>query len=156
MKTRLIISTIALMLIAACAAFDKDGTPYDGFGPDVVPPPIVAGGQFEGNYKGDMTLTENTCEGLKDEVNAITPLKVNVLQNGDLVSLSFEDNSEASGSMKDGKATVIKRDASSTHIYHLEFSDKGISGDCEYIDKAPVGDQIGEPCAKYTLSLTRE
>jgi len=157
MKTRLIISAIALTFIASCAAFDKDGKPYDGFGPDVSPPSIVAGGgQFEGNYKGDITLTENSCEGLKEEVSSKTPLKFNILQNGDLVSIAFEDSSEASGSMKDGTATVIKRDTSSTKIYHLEFSDKGISGDCEYIDKAPVDGQLGEPCAKYSLSLTKE
>ena len=156
MKNRIIVLGLALTLLAACNAFDNSSKPYDGFGPNIVPPPGVGGGPFEGNYKGEMTLTENNCSELADEVDAKTALAFNVVQNADLVSLQFEDEREASGSMKDGKTTIVMKDTSNTKIYHLEFTDKGITGTCEYIEGAPIGDQLGDPCAKYSVALSKE
>lgn len=156
MKTRLFIIFAAALTLAACSAFDNSNKPYDGFGPDIVPPPGIGGGAYEGKYVGELTLTENTCENLAEEVDSAKALEVNVLQSGDLVSLGFDDESEASGTLDGANAIVIKRDVSDTMIFHIEFSETGMTGDVSYIDGAPIGDQLGEPCAKYSVSLTKE
>jgi len=157
MKTRVFITIVAAMMVAACSAFDTNNTPYEGFGPDIVPPPLAGGGgQFQGSYKGEITLQENDCEFLADEVGVASPVVFDVLQSGNLVSVGFEDESEASGDLDGSKVTIVKRDVSNTRIYHIEFTDTGITGDCEYIDSAAVANQIGDSCAKYGLSLTKE
>ena len=155
MKKRLFICVVSLIFMSACNAFDKNGQPYDGFGPDITPP-FVAGGQFDGDYAGDMTLTENNCANLTESLDSKTPLKLNIIQSGDVVSVGFEDGAETSGSFdKNNILTVVKHDTSNSRLFHIEFSDKNISGDCEYIEGAAVGQQLGEPCAKYSLSLTK-
>jgi len=156
MKTRIFVTVIAAMLVAGCSAFDNSNKPYDGFGPDISPPAFVGGGAYEGDYKGEMALTENNCEFLEESVGASTPLAVNVIQSGELVSFGFEDESEASGSLDGSKTTIIQRNVSNTLIFHVEFTETGITGDCKYIDRAPVLDQLGEPCATYSVSLTKE
>lgn len=155
MKIRIFVTVVAMVLVAACAAFDNDSKPYDGFSPDVVAP-VGGGGQFQGNYKGEITLTKNGCENLAEEVDSKTPLTLNVIQNGELVSVAFEDESEASGDLEGSKTTIVKRDVSNTKIFDLEFTDSGITGVCEYIDGAPTAGQLGEPCAQYSVSLTKE
>ena len=156
MKTRILVVIVAAMMVAACSAFDNSNKPYDGFGPDIVPPPGIGGGAYEGTYIGELKLTENSCEGLIEELDSTKALEVNVLQSGDLVSLGFEDESEASGTLDGAKAIIVKKDVSDTMIFHIEFTETGITGDCAYIDGAPIGDQLGEPCAKYSVSLTKE
>lgn len=156
MKTRIFVVVVAAMMVAACSAFDNNNKPYDGFGPDIVPPPGVGGGAYEGVYKGELKLIENACVDLVAEIDSTEPLEVDIVQSGDLVSMGFEDDTEASGSVTEGKATIIKRDVSNVMIFHIEFVDGAISGECSYIEGAPLGDQLGEPCAKYSVSLTRE
>lgn len=155
MKTRLIISAVVLVLLSGCSAFDKNASSLSGFSPSVA---ATQGGkgQFEGTYKGITSLTENNCEELTGEAGEEAPLSLNIIQTSDLVSVGFEDDSEASGSLEGNKTTVVKRDVSSSGIYHLEFTDTGISGDYEYIEGAPAGGQLGEPCATYSVSLTKE
>jgi len=156
MKIRLLVCVISLAFMAACSAFDKDPKLYDGFDPSIQPPFMTAGsGQYDGTYKGEMKLAENNCENLADAIDSTTPLKVNVIQSGDVMSVQFDDDGEISGTVKDGKVTILKRDVSNSRIFHLEFTENGVTGECEYIDAAPVGDQLGEPCAKYSLSLSK-
>lgn len=157
MNKSILVSIISVFLITACSAFTSDSSPFGGDFPNVTPPFGGGGGQYEGNYVGEMTLEENTCADLVEAVGAVSELKINVIQSGDLVSVGFEDESEASGSLKDNKTTVIKKETSSTKIYHLEFSEEGVvSGDCEYIEGAPLGDQLGSHCAKYSVELSKE
>ena len=156
MKKGLLVSILALFLITACSALDSDSTPYEGFSPDVTPP-IMGHGRFEGNYVGEMKLVTNECSFLAEELNAATELKLNVLQSSDMVSVAFEDASEVSGSLDENDSTIIvKRDISESRIYYLTFSDEGITGECEYIEGAPVDGQLGEPCATYTVELAKE
>lgn len=144
MKKFIIIPVIALLCLTACDAFNSDANP------------VNVNGEYEGTYVGKMTLSENNCEEFVVAVGTETDVKVDVLQSADLVSLGFDDGSEASGSLKDNTTVVVKRDISESEIFHLEFSDEGITGDVEYIDKAPVGGVLGEPCATYDVSLIRQ
>ncbi len=155
MKIRIFVTVIALALVSACAAFDDNGTPYEGFGPDVVAP-YSNGGEFQGTYKGQITLTENSCANLAEEVGAKEDLTLDVIQSGELVSIAFEDSSESSGNIKDGKTVIVKREVSSTKIFDIEFTDTGMAGVCEYIDGAPVAGQLGATCAKYSIEMTKE
>lgn len=144
MKKFVIIPFIALLCLTACDAFNSDA------------PPINIAGEYEGTYVGKMTLSENNCEELMAAVGTESDITLDVLQSADLVSVQFGDGSEAAGSLKDNIATIVKRDVSDSEIFHLEFSDEGISGDVEYIDRAPFAGMLGDPCATYEVSLTRE
>jgi hypothetical protein len=144
MKKFILIPFIALLCLTACDAFKSDANP------------ININGEYEGTYAGKMTLSENNCEDLAAAVGSETDVKINILQSADLVSIEFDDGSEASGSLKDNTTVVVKRDISQSEIFHLEFTDEGITGSVEYIDKAPAGGVLGEPCASYDVSLTKE
>lgn len=144
MKKYVIIPLIALLCLTACDAFNSDANP------------INVNGEYEGTYVGKMTLSENNCEELVAAIGEESDITLDVLQSADLVSVQFNDGSEASGSLKDNIATIVKRDISNSEIFHLEFSDEGIEGDVEYIDGTPVAGILGEPCATYEVSLTRE
>lgn len=157
MKKGILVAILSVFLISACSAFDSDSSPYGGDFPNLTPPFGFGGGQYEGNYVGEVTLEENNCADLTEAVGSVSELKINVIQSGDLVSVAFEDESEVSGSLKDSKTTIIKKDVSNTNIYHLEFSEDGtVTGNCEYIEGAPIGDQLGSHCAEYSVELAKE
>lgn len=155
MNKRVFVYFIALALIAGCSALDSSSTLDNDQLPTLVPLPD---GQklYEGNYKGEITLVENNCEFLAEEVDSKVPFAISVLQSGDVISVQFEDETEAAGTLKDNKASVVKKDVSESRIYHLEFGENDLTGDCEYIDSPPVAGQLGEYCAKYSLALTKE
>lgn len=159
MKTRLFISALvsatALVLLAACSAFDTSSKPYDNAPNDYIYMPGT-GGQFAGKYVGETTLTENSCENLAEEIDAKAPITLDIIQSSQLVSVGFEDETQVTGNLDGSKVTVVKKEASSSRVFYLEFTDKGISGICEYIDTVPVGDQLGDYCAKYSLELTKQ
>jgi predicted small secreted protein len=156
MKSRILLVVVAAMMVAACNAFDDSNTPYEGFGPDIIPP-IMGAGPFEGSYRGEMTLTENNCQDLIDAVDSTSEISFTVLQSSNLVSVGFDDETEASGSLdSDNKTAIVKHDASDTKIFHLQFSETGVNGECEYIEGAPIGDQLGEPCAVYSIDMSRQ
>lgn len=144
MKKLIILPFIALLCLLGCDAFNKDVSP------------ININGQYEGTYTGKMTLSKNDCEELNAVVGSEEYIKIDVLQSADVISVGFNDGSEASGTLKDNIAVIVKRDVSESEIFHLEFADDGVKGKVEYIDKAPLGNILGEPCAYYDISLTKE
>ncbi len=159
MKTRLIVLVISLIFISACSAFKSEGDKaYDGFSPDITPP--VLGGantQLEGIYVGTKVLDKNDCEKLDVETGTSEDLKIDVLQNDTLVSIAFDNDVELSGTLSESnEAAFVKRDILFSEIYYLAFSDDGaISGTCEYAESGAFEDQIGEPCAIYSIELAK-
>ncbi|MFH1873565.1 MAG: hypothetical protein ABH859_00045 [Pseudomonadota bacterium] len=158
MKIRLFALALTLMMLAACSAFDS-GENDLGDGSSVVMPSVVAGldSQFAGDYIGAMILQENTCSNLAAEIGEKTPVKINVIQSGTLVSLGFADETEASGILNEAnEATIVKRQFAKVDVYDVTFADDGnIKGTVEHMEHG-MGDSNMDPCAVYDLNLVKE
>ncbi len=156
MIRHLAVVTFALALLAGCSAFDHDNTPYEGFSPDQISADLnIAAGAYEGDYTGTMKLDSKSdaCAGITEEVGAETPIKLNIVQAGVLVSVGFEDGSEESGKLIDTKVTVVKRGDSDVRMFFLSFLDAGIEGTA---DVYPASKEAGiESCGSYSFTLSR-
>jgi hypothetical protein len=103
-----------------------------------------------------MTLesADEDCVGIVDEVGVEIPVTLDVIQAGEVISVQFEDDTEESGKLVDTKVTVVKREASDVRMYHLEFSDEGVSGQVEvFVDDGADG--LIDPCGSYAISASR-
>jgi hypothetical protein len=145
----------------ACSAFDHSSEPYEGFNPSEVPlNPFLSAGPYEGVYTGTMTLdgAEETCVGVEEAVGDAVEITLDVLQAGELVSVMFEDGVEENGKLVNEKVTVVKREASDTRMYHLQFGSTGLDEEASGVSgtvEVFVGDEIITPCATYSLSASR-
>jgi hypothetical protein len=152
---------IAALLFAsafACSAFDHSSEPYEGFNPSEVPlNPFLAAGPYEGVYTGTMTLesVDETCVGVAEAVGDAVEITLDVLQAGELVSIMFKDGVEENGKLVNDKVTVVKREASDTRMYHLQFGSTGLDEEASGVSgtvEVFVGDEIITPCAKYSCN----
>jgi hypothetical protein len=154
MGYRLVIAVCALSVLCSCAAFDSDGTPFEGFSPSEIPTPEGAGETgLSGYYAGNMVLDSNDCESVSDEVGAASILGIDVAQNDDVMSFTFSDDSFSKGALEGDKATFMTDTLGVRHIYYLTFGEEGlVDGSCEVFEASEDG-VFRTPCASYSISL---
>ena len=138
------------------SAFDSDGTPYEGFSPSEIPAPPGAGESgLSGYYTGDMVLDSNACESVSDEVGAISNLAIDVVQNDNVMSLTFSDDTVSTGTLEGDKATFLSETLGVRHIYYVTFGEDGMAdGSCEVFEATDKG-VFKDPCASYSISLEK-
>ncbi|MFA4873795.1 MAG: hypothetical protein WC956_04980 [bacterium] len=156
MGYRFLIVIAVLSLMAGCAAFDTDSTPYAGFNPDEVVFPTGMSGPYNGSFTGTMTLDSSTCQGVSDEVGAAVPLNVDVVQSDKIINITFEDATVSAGELSaENKAILVVQTGSTKHVYYLTFSeDSKIDGTCEVIE-ADADGQYVKACGSYTAALAK-
>jgi len=154
MSKRLILVLCVLISLGACAAFDTDNTPYEGFSPDEVP--MIPGGQigiYSGYYAGTMTVESNACAGVADAVGDEIAFALDVIHDANMLNITFEDGIAASGELVDTLAIFMDETSGTKHVYYLDFAvEDSIDGSCEVIEVSEDG-SYGEPCASYAISM---
>ena len=154
MSKRLILVLCVLISLGACAAFDTDNTPYEGFAPDEVP--MIPGGAigiYSGYYAGTMTVESNACAGVADAVGDEIAFTLDVIHDANTLNITFEDDTVASGDLVDTQAIFMDETAGTKHVYYLDFAvEDSIDGSCEVIEVSGDG-SYGEPCASYVISM---
>ncbi|MFH0798677.1 MAG: hypothetical protein V2A66_00660 [Pseudomonadota bacterium] len=153
MGYRVLAVLAAAVMLAGCAAFDHDNTPYDGFSPNEVPAP-AGQGIYTGYYTGDMSVDSNTCIQVSDKAGSKVKLSFDVVHKDAVINVTFEDGATASANLDGTKATLMSEVSGVRHVYYLTFGDGKVDGTAEAIEGDSNG-QFGSPCVSYTIALAK-
>lgn len=153
MGYRLLVGIFAAVLMAGCAAFDDDNTPYEGMKPGE-PLPFVGTNLYSGYYIGDLTVESNECATVVDEAGSVVEIGFEVVQKDATINLIFEDGTAGAGTLDGDKVTVMTEASGVKSVYYLTFADGKIEGSVEVIEPDASG-QYGKPCSTATFSLAK-
>ncbi|OGQ23682.1 MAG: hypothetical protein A3I05_06225 [Deltaproteobacteria bacterium RIFCSPLOWO2_02_FULL_44_10] len=149
MGSRIFVVLASLLFIASCSAFDSKSKTVSA--PPPADPDVAAASAYQGFYSGEMTNETNTCQA---DVVVEGPLSIDVIQAGDVVSIQFEDATEGRGTLAGNNATILMEEGEVSSVYNLSFNEEGAEGSLEIIE-TKVDGQLGDPCAKSSLKLTK-
>lgn len=155
MGYRFVIAIVAAFFLAGCSALDSDNTPYEGMAPgEVLPAPGGSANLYNGYYAGDMTVETNTCQSVSDAAGSVVDLGIEIIQADATINAIFDSGPEVAASLDGDKVTIMTEELGVKHVYFLSFADGELNGSAESIE-ADANGQYGDPCATYTVALTK-